>query len=319
MIKHASILALLTVLLFSGCTPKVEEYPSNPITVIVPWAAGGGTDTIARAFADKASDVFGVMWTVNNKTGGLGISGHDFGAKARPNGYTLTLITYELCTYKALNRADLGPEDFKAIMQINADPGAITVQADSQWSTLQDMIDYAKENPKDIKVGNSGPGSVWHIGAAMLEKKTGAKFTHVPHDGAAPAVVELLGGHIDAVAVSPAEVRQHVKVGRLKILAIMSEEPFPEFPDVPTMKKAGIDLVHETWRGLAAPKDTPDEIIETLETGGKKVYESPEFQQAAEKANLGLRYRNSEEFQTFLQKQQETAQKVIETAGILPK
>ncbi len=301
---------------FLGCSSGNAPYPSKPVTVIVPWAAGGGTDGIARALAKEASDVFGVMWTVNNKTGGMGISGHDFGAKARPDGYTLTLITYELCTYKALGRANLGPGDFKAIVQINEDPAAITVQADAPWNSLQEMIDYAKENPSAIKIGNSGPGSVWHIGAAMLEQKMDTQFTHVPHDGAAPAVVQLLGGHIDAVAVSPAEVRQHVEVGRLKILGIMSEERLSEYPDVPTMKEQGIDLVHGTWRGLAAPKETPDDIIATLEAGCKKVYDSPSFQDAAQKAQLGLRYRNSEEFQKFLQKEVEAAAEIINKAGI---
>ncbi len=313
--RKNAVWAIGFALLLAGCTADNTPFPSKPITVIVPWAAGGGTDGIARALAKEASDVFGVMWTVNNKTGGMGVSGHDFGARARADGYTLTLITYELCTYKALGRANLGPDDFKAIVQINEDPGAITVQADSPWNTLQDMINHAKENPKAVKVGNSGPGSVWHIGAAMLEKEAGVEFTHVPHDGAAPAVVQLLGGHIDAVAVSPAEVRQHVEVGRLKILGIMSKERMADFAEVPTVVEQGVNVVHGTWRGLAAPKHTPDEIVATLEEGCKKVYDSPAFQEAAKQAYLGLQYRNASDFQEFLKQQEIAATEMVSDNG----
>jgi len=296
----------------TACSPTSQEFPSKPITVIVPWEAGGGTDSLARAFVNEAAKVFPVPFTVVNRAGGSGAIGHSSGMTARPDGYTVTMITFELCSYKPLKRAEISYTGFKPVIQINEDPAAITVRADSPWTTLSEFLDYARAHPKEVTVGNSGPGAVWHLGALRLEKLAGVEFTHIPHDGAKPAVTQLLGGHIAAVAVSPAEVLQYTQTGTLRCLGIMSESRFPELPDVPTFREQGIDLVHGTWRGLAVPKQTPDEIVAKLEAGFKETFDSPEFQKAAQTALLGLRYRGSAEFSEFLQSESETIAALLE-------
>jgi len=296
----------------TACSPTSQEFPSKPITVIVPWEAGGGTDSLARAFVNEAAKVFPVPFTVVNRAGGSGAIGHSSGMTARPDGYTVTMITFELCSYKPLKRAEISYTGFKPVIQINEDPAAITVRADSPWTTLSEFLDYARAHPKEVTVGNSGPGAVWHLGALRLEKLAGVEFTHIPHDGAKPAVTQLLGGHIAAVAVSPAEVLQYTQTGTLRCLGIMSESRFPELPDVPTFREQGIDLVHGTWRGLAVPKQTPDEIVAKLEAGFKETFDSPEFQKAAQTALLGLRYRGSAEFTEFLQSESETIAALLE-------
>jgi len=305
-------LFLLCAGILGGCSQSAKEFPSKPMTIIVPWEAGGGTDSLARAFANEAAKVFPVPFTVVNRAGGSGAIGHSSGMTARPDGYTVTMITFELCSYKPLKRSEISYTDFKPVMQINEDPAAITVRADSPWTTLSEFLDYARAHPKEVTVGNSGPGAVWHLGALRLEKLAGVEFTHIPHDGAKPAVTQLLGGHISAVAVSPAEVLQYTQTGTLRCLGIMSEARFPEMPDVPTFREQGVDLVHGTWRGLAVPKQTPDEIVAKLEEGFKKAYDSPAFQQAAKNALLGLRYRGSAEFTEFLQSESETISALLE-------
>ncbi len=311
------ILTLCTICLFiTGCTQSPQEFPSKPIKIIVPWDVGGGTDQLARMMAKKASDVFGTSVQVFNKPGGAGTVGHLEGMKARPDGYTVTMITFELCTYKGMNNVDIDHNDFRLLLQVNEDPGAITVQSDSQWQNIKDYVQYAKENPGQITVGNSGPGAVWHLGAVRLEQIAEIDLSHIPLDGAGPAVTRLTGGHLDSVAVSPAEVLQHVQEGELHCLAIMSEKRYEQMPEVPTFKEEGIQLVHGTWRGLAVPKATPDEIAQKLEAGFTTVYEDPEFQQSVKKAMMGLKYREAEAFQQFLNKEAEEITQLIESLGI---
>ena len=309
---NRGLLIVICMGIVTACSPTSQEFPSKPITVIVPWEAGGGTDSLARAFVNEAAKVFPVPFTVVNRAGGSGAIGHSSGMTARPDGYTVTMITFELCSYKPLKRAEISYTGFKPVIQINEDPAAITVRADSPWTTLSEFLDYARAHPKEVTVGNSGPGAVWHLGALRLEKLAGVEFTHIPHDGAKPAVTQLLGGHIAAVAVSPAEVLQYTQTGNLRCLGIMSESRFPELPDVPTFREQGIDLVHGTWRGLAVPKQTPDEIVAKLEAGFKETFDSPEFQKAAQTALLGLRYRGSAEFSEFLQSESETIAALLE-------
>jgi len=226
------------------------------------------------------------------------------------------MITYELVTFKPLGLFDLGVEDFAAVMQLNEDPGAITVHSESQWKSFEEFVNYAKENPGDVTIGNSGPGAVWHLGAVKLEQLTAAEFSHIPHNGARPAVTQLVGQHLNAVAVSPAEVLQYVQTGTLRCLGIMSVERDPQLPDVPTCQEEGYDLVHGTWRGLAVPKETPQDIVNSLEAGFKKAYETKAFQTTAKNALLGLEYRDSAAFEKFLKREAESAAKLIETLDL---
>ncbi|MDP8245945.1 MAG: tripartite tricarboxylate transporter substrate-binding protein [Candidatus Hinthialibacter antarcticus] len=305
------LLALCVCVFFIGCAERESRFPSKPITIVVTWDAGGGTDALARSLAMHSSDAFGTVVNVLNRPGGSGAVGHSFGATARPDGYTVTMITYELCTYQPLGRVDLSPLNYKPVMQLNEDPAAITVHADSPWQTLAEFIEHAKQNPGAVTIGNSGPGAVWHIGALKIESETGVEFTHVPHNGAKPAVTQLLGKHIDAVSVSPAEVLQYLELGTLRCLGVMSDARFSSLPDVPTMREQGVELVHGTWRGLAAPPETPDAIIAQLKAGFKAGFDSAPFQESAKKALLGLRYRGPQEFKTFLGSEFEATSKLL--------
>ncbi|MBZ0258915.1 tripartite tricarboxylate transporter substrate binding protein, partial [bacterium] len=157
------VFILALCLFFAGCAKQESRFPSKPITIVVTWDAGGGTDALARSLALHSSDAFGTVVNVLNRPGGSGAVGHSFGATARPDGYTVTMITYELCTYQPLGRVDLSPLNYKPVMQLNEDPAAITVHADSPWQTLGEFIEYAKQHPGEVTIGNSGPGAVWHI------------------------------------------------------------------------------------------------------------------------------------------------------------
>lgn len=239
------------------------DFSRKQITCIVPYDAGGGTDTIMRALADSAKGSFKNI-SVENRSGAGGATGMLAGAHGAPDGTTVTMITVELATLEAMGtNAGLNYSMFKPIMMVNSACSAITVKADDdRFHTLEDLIEYSKSH--ELQVGNSGNGAIWHLAAAGLAKKAGTTFKHVAYDGAAGAITDLLGGHIDAVAVSYAEVANYVESGDLKVLAVMNDKRLSSIPDVPTCKECGYDVVLGTWRGLGVPKDTPDQIVDQL-------------------------------------------------------
>ncbi|MET3698578.1 tripartite-type tricarboxylate transporter receptor subunit TctC [Bacillus oleivorans] len=305
--KLASILLVLSLIL-AACSSSNDannenasgsDFPTKSIELIVPYAAGGGTDSLARSFADQTD--LGQSVAVVNREGGGGAVGMQNGANANPDGYTVSMITVELLTLPHSGLAQFSYEDFHPVALLNEDPAAITVSADAPWNTIEEFIAAAKE--ENLKVGNSGTGAIWHLAASALEQETDVTFNHVPFEGAAPAVTALLGGHIDAVSVSPAEVRTQVEAGELKVLAVMADERVESLPDVPTLKESGIDLSIGTWRGLAVPKDTPEDVVKTLEESFGETAQSEEFKATLDTLGLGYRYENAEGFTNLLKEQ----------------
>ena len=266
--KTLVLLMMLSLVLGSvfaqgGAEASAENYPSGPVSVIVPYSAGGGTDLVARALVDAAKDNFPKNIAVENRTGGGGAVGMSYGANAKADGSVITMVTVELVTLPHTGTgAGLYYDQFKPIMMVNSAYSAVTVKADSPYNTLNEFLDAAKT--KTMRVGNSGVGAIWHLAAAGLAKTAGVSFNHIPFDGAAPAITSLLGGHIDAVTVSYAEVVSQVKAGNLKVLAVLAPERIPATPDLPTAKELGYDVAIGTWRGLGVPKDTPQPIADKI-------------------------------------------------------
>ncbi len=304
--KRIGMLALITALgvtTFTGCSKEEAIYPNSPIEIIVPFSAGGGTDTVTRTIANAAKDEFSQPLVVVNKTGAGGAVGIGEGANAKADGYTLTTICSELSTLPAQGLATFTNNDFRPIMQLNAEPASITVRADAPWNTAEEFFEYAKEHEGEVVIGNSGVGAIWHLAALAFEQSSGAKFNHIPYEGASPAIAALLGGHIQAVTVSPAEVAAQVKAGELKMLAIADNERAEEFPDVPTLKESGYDVVIGTWRGLAVPKDTPDDVYNTLMEGFRKAVASPDFTEFMAKSGLNIAVLEDQDFMKKLEEE----------------
>lgn len=294
-----------------------QEYPGHPIEVVVPASAGGGTDALTRLFAEVAKKYLPQQpLVVNNKPGASGVIGMDYALAGKPDGYRLCMVIAEVTTLPNLGLAKFDYSRFEPIARLNADPAAITVRADAPWNTLEELLASAKKQPGDVKLGNAGTGSVYHLSAIGLEDKAGVKFNHVPFSGAAPAVVALLGGHIDALDVSPAEVGQHVLAGKLKILGIMADERIPAFASVPTFKERKLDLALGTWRGLAAPQGTPKKVIDTLRAAVRQTSEDPAFKDGLAKANLGWAYLDAPQFAQAMKRDHEYFGELIRKNGI---
>lgn len=280
-----------------------SSYPSRPIELVVPVAPGGGTDIVGRAFAEVAKKYMPQQpIVVVNRPGASGSVGTAEVINAKPDGYKIGLIICEITIIPNLGITKYTASDIRPIARLNADPAAITVRADAPWQTLEEFLADARKRKDPISMGNAGPGSIWHIAAAAFSDKSGATFNHVPFLGASPAVLALLGGHVDAVAVSPGETAQHVASGKLRPLAVMADQrvSMPGFEKVPTLKERGIDLSVSVWRGLAVPKGTPEDISATLEKLARDVSNDPAFAEILTKANLGRAYADAAAFQTTI-------------------
>lgn len=302
LITHTFNAMCATSVLFGATMAHAQEYPTKQIELVVPFSPGGGTDLVARAFADTAKKYLPQPMGVVNKTGGGGAVGLSDIALARPDGYKIGIGTSEINMLPHMGLVAFKADDFVPIARLNAEPSAISVNAESPWKTYEEFMAYAKANPGKVRVGNSGTGAIWHLAAEALGDKAGVKFSHVPYEGANPAVTALLGNHIEAVTVSPAEVVNHVRAGKIRLLAVMADKRSPAFDQVPTLKEKGLDVVIMTWRGIMVSKKTPQNVQDILRTAAKNTTNDPAFKEVLTKMNLTSAYIDAPEFKTFLEK-----------------
>lgn len=293
-----------------------ESFPSRPIEIVVPVAPGGGTDIVARAFAEVARKYLPQPMVVLNRPGASGAIGMQEVLNARPDGYKVGLVYSDLAILPGLKRVRFSSDDFHLIALLNADPGSVVVPVDSPWRSIEDLVAEAKRRPGTVKLGNSGPGSIWHMAAAAMEDKVGAEFLHVPFTGSAPALAALMGNHLEAVATSPGEAASYVQGGKMRILAVMAEERAAGFPEVPTLKERGFDVSVSVWRGLAVHRSTPAPVIAALTEVARRTSEDPAFRDALARASLTFTYADSDAFTALANRDREVFRRLIERLHI---
>ena len=303
-----------------GACDLAPNYPSGPVEIIVPWAAGGGTDGVARAVATELSDALGTQVNVVNRTGGSGVVGHQAIASAEPDGQTLGLATVEIGMMHWQGLTDLTSEDLTGIAQVNADPAGVTVAADSQWGSAEDLLTYIEENPGELSASGTGQGGIWHLALIGMLLEAGMEpdaVTWVPSEGAAPALQELVAGGVDMTTASLGENKTMLDAGRAEALAVMAEEPDPNFPDVPTLEEsAGVDFQMGVWRGIAGPNGLDEDIVAELECHLENIVTSDQFAEYMGNQGLGVRYRGSEEFTEFMVQDDAQKGEIMEAAGL---
>ena len=258
---------------------SAASYPEKPITFVVPYSAGGSSDTLVRGMQPFLEKAMGATIVPKNITGGggaVGMSQALFSSKA--DGYTVTLPSNAVFGLEGLGNVPWKHEDFDTIARVITEDYSITVRADSPWKTLDEFVAYAKANPGKIKMGFSGFGSSTHIVAAAFADRFGLEFQFVPYKGGSKTVAATMGGHIDANTHHPAETKSGVEAGKLRVLATMGPKRSNLFPDVPTMKELGHDWVVSQWRGISMPKGVSDEVKAKWEDALKKVTADPDFQ-----------------------------------------
>ena len=306
------IFSILFVLSLIGAMPIfAADFPTKEVQIIIPWAAGGATDLIFRALAATTGKYLGKAVVVVNRPGGGGAVGYTEGAQAKPDGYMLISAVTPLTILPHQVSTAFTYKNFEPIINVVDDPSMFLVRSDAPWKSLKEFLDFAKKNPNMITVGNSGAGGGVHLVALAFEKAAGVKFNHIPFSGGGPSVTALLGAHINAVSVSPPEGISHVQAGKLKIIALFAEKRFEMFLDVPTVKEQGIDFAMGMWRGLAAPKGTPPDVIKKLHDAFKQGMDDPVFKKNAKDMVVNLSYLSPEAFGKLMASEHELYGKLV--------
>ena len=296
-------------------------YPERPITLIVPWGAGGGTDATARIIGSLLEKELGQPVNVVNRTGGSGVVGHAAIAQGTPDGYTIGLATVEIGMMHWQGLTELTGASYTPLGLVNADPAGVQVRADAPYKNLGDLIAAIKANPGKFKASGTGQGGIWHLAiAGMLKdlKVDPAAVPWVPSNGAAPGLQDMVAGGVEIVPCSLPEARSLIDAGKVRSLAIMDPRPAGLYPNVPTLKQAaGSDWTMAAWRGMVAPKGIPGDVRDRLAAAIKKVYDSKEYKDFMGSRGFGVIYLPPEEFAKFMLKSTNDLGATMKAVGIV--
>ncbi len=296
-----------------------EGYPVRPITLIVPWSAGGGSDVAMRAFAQTAAKYLKQQVIVMNMPGAGGTLGPVHMARnARPDGYTLSQIPGGVFRQPAMRKTDWDPQkDFSYISRIGGYQVALVVRADSPFKTLADLIAFAKANPGKVTFGSTGIGTANHLGVEAVGLKAGVELTHVPYKGSSESLVALLGGHV--MLVSSESAGSFIDSGKLRALATCGEKRLSRWADVPTLIELGYDVVSNSPYGLAGPAGMDPKIIAQLDDVVRQVLEDPEFIKAMARVDQTTMYLNTADYKASIQRELVDSKRLIESLKLVEK
>lgn len=318
--RTAGVLAGLA-LVAAALPASAQNYPNRPITMVVPWGAGGGTDATGRIIASLLEKELGQPVTVVNRTGGSGVVGHSAIATAAPDGYTIGVATVEIGMMHWQGLTELTGASYTPLGLVNADPAGIQVRTDSPYKTVKDLLDAIKANPGKLKASGTGQGGIWHLAIAGLlsdQKIDPAALPWVPSNGAAPGLQDMVAGGIDVAPVSLPEARSLIDAGKVRSLAIMDAKPSALYPDVPTLKAAiGSDWTMAAWRGIVGPKGLPAEARDKLAAAIKKVAASKDYTEFMAKRGFGVIYAAPDDFAKFMAKSDGEFGKTMKAVGLV--
>ena len=320
--RHKGMTVLAVAVMFfvtvmAGVGSAQEKFPSKPITILSGYAAGGGTSLVLSVLAPVAEKALKQQIVVSQKEGGSGAVSFTALRRAKPDGYTLAIATSSINIHKFLGTLDFGYEAFEPFIALNFDPGGISVKTDAPWKNLKEFIEYAKKNPGKVSVAGSNPGSVTRLQLHLIEQATGVQFNIISFPGAAgPGVTALAGGHVDAAIATPLETKAMRVAGKVRQLAVMSEQRLPNEPSIPTCREQGFDIVSATNRVLLAPKGTPADRIKILHEAFKVAVESPEYTRFVDSQASAKIYMTAEQTKEFLAKQDQMFKAIIDKAGL---
>ena len=318
--KRRSVILTSLLLCSASWVAAQTAWPTRSITMIVPFPPGGLADLVARPVAEAMSRELGQPVIIENKAGAGGGIGMGIAAKAKPDGYTVLLALSSLTVIPeadlVLGRAPMYVlPDLRPIARFTADPTVLAVRADSPWKTAQQFVDDARKRPGAINYGSSGNYGTMHVPMEILAQNAGVKMTHVPFTGAGPAVVALLGGQIDAVSSGPATVLQHVKAGKLRVLAHWGTGPLSALPEVGSLKDASYDATYAQWSGLFIPKDTPEPIAQRLRAAAKAAAQDSKVKEIILNAGSPVQYLDAPEFEKYVQADAQRMAAVVKRMG----
>ena len=281
-----------------------QAFPTRSIQIVALASPGGTADLHARALGPALEQILKQPVAIVNKAGAGGALGCQFVATSKPDGYTLLLGLSSISWFPEVD-ALFGRtptyhlEQFTPIARLSADPTILVVKSDSPWRSVANLVTDAKARPSEIRYGSAGFYSTLHLAMEMFSKSAGIKMKHIPYTGGGPALVALMGGHVDALAIPPAVAFPQVKAGTIRPLAGWGAKRVEVFPDVPTFKELGYDAEFYIWAGLFAPKATPAPVHKILVDATQKAMDNPTFKTAMEKMRTPIVYMAPDEFQKY--------------------
>lgn len=293
------VLAGLTLSFALSATWAADVYPSRPIQIVVPFAAGGGLDVNARNFAQSFAEALKQPVVVVNRDGAAGTIGLQSVAKAQSDGYTLAFTPAVPLSSEPhrLKSIAYNLESFKYVCQVFDNIFAIAVSRESAYRTVADIVNDAKRKPGSVTYGTSGTGSIPHLGTSDIEAATKIDLTHVPYKGDAPMLQDLLTGRLGFGAVLASSITGYLASGELRLVAVYSDKRHPFFPETPTLQQAGIPVVQSSFGGVLAPAKTPDEIVSVLQAACEKAVRSSSYVERAQRANQVVDYQDGAAFE----------------------
>jgi tripartite-type tricarboxylate transporter receptor subunit TctC len=315
----AIVLAAVLALVAALARPAAAAYPEKAITLVVPWAAGGSTDILARTVAEPLTRALGQPVVVENRAGASGNIGSTVVARAKPDGYTIlfgSMSTHAMNPALIPNMPFRGVDDFAPIGLLAYVTNTIVVHPSVPANTMREFIAYAKANPGKIAFASAGAGSTNHLSAVLLERMAGIEMLHVPYKGGAPAVTDTVGGQTQMFVTASTQSLPHVKAGRLRLLAVTEAKRSELLPDVPTVGETVPGYELAVWYGAFAPAGTPKEIVAKLNAEINRILNAPEVKAKMSAIGVEVATTTPEQFLTLLKRDEERYGKMIRDFGI---
>ena len=301
---------------FAGTAAAADDFPNKPIRIATWSSVGGGGDVLARQLQGPFSEAAGVAVNVVNKPGGGGAVAMEFLSGQAADGYTVLVGTASGVITPHTTGSPFSLADFKGVIRLQLDPEVVMVRADSPWNTVADVVASAKADPGSVKWGGAFLGSLDSILAYQIAAQSGIEFSYVPFEGGGDAMTALLGGHVPVLIGSPSEVAAQVEAGKIRLIAVATPERLASLPDLPTLRDGGLDLVAVLWRGVVAPKDTPDDIVEKLHGFLKQASQSDSFKKYMTDGKILDGYLSAADYNASIQTEFSTYADIVAKMGV---
>ena len=309
-------LLCLTLGIFMGTAAMAEDFPNQPIRIVTWSSVGGGGDVLARQLQGPFSEAAGVAVNVVNKPGGSGAVAMEYLSSQAPDGYTVLVGTASGVITPHTTGSNFSLADFKGVIRIQLDPEVLMVRSDSPWNTVSDVVAAAKADPGSVKWGGAFLGSLDSILAYQIAAASGIEFSYVPFEGGGDAMIALLGGHVPVLIGSPSEVAAQVEAGKIRLIAVATPERLESLPDLPTLRDGGLDLTAVLWRGVVAPKETPDAMVEKLHGFLKQASQSDSFLKYMTDGKILDGYLSATDYDQSIQAEFSTYGEIVAKMGV---
>jgi tripartite-type tricarboxylate transporter receptor subunit TctC len=309
---------LVSLALTTAASATFAAYPEKPVRLVVPFAPGGGTDLIARALAVDMGKELGQQVIIDNKPGAGTIIGTDAVAKSAPDGYTIVISTFAHAINPSLMPKLPYAHDkaFTPISLIARGPNVLVVRAESPFKTVKDIVDAARAKPGSLTYASQGNGTSAHLAGEMFTNLGKLQMVHVPYRGAGPAITDLLGGQVDMIFGTAAAVASMVDNGKLRALAVTTEQPSPAYKGVPPVAATVTGYAVESWYGLYAPAGTPADVVSRLNAAARKAAQSADFKKKIEPEGLSVVASDPAELDRYVKAEELRWRKVVKDNNI---